>query len=129
MAEGGEDLEAGPGVQGAVGAVPAVVDPPESAQPSAAIRGRGTVRGHGKPMPLRGPVLAHCGACLVTRGGVDIGATRIEVIRAVIPKTCPCDIQRYFSTVKIENFIGKKLYFQYFCSKHGFWVHLARRLL
>ena len=103
--EGGEDPEVGPGVQGAVGAVPAVVDPPESAQPSAAIRGRGTVRGHGKPMPLRGPVLARCGACLVTRGGVDIGVTPIEVIRAYIPKTCPCDKQRFFSVLKIENFL------------------------
>ena len=28
-----------------------------------------------------------------------------------ISKTCPCNIQRYFSAVKIENFIGKLLIF------------------
>ena len=26
-----------------------------------------------------------------------------------ITKTCPCNIQRFFSAVKIENFIGKKI--------------------
>ena len=26
----------------------------------------------------------------------------------VITKTCPCNTQRFFSALKIENFIGKK---------------------
>ena len=30
----------------------------------------------------------------------------------------------FFSPVKIENFIGKKLIFSYFCSKHRLWVHV-----
>ena len=35
-----------------------------------------------------------------------------------IAKTCPCNIQRNFSALKIENFIGKNLVNFNVCSKH-----------
>ena len=38
-------------------------------------------------------------------------------------KSCPCNIQRFFSAVKIENFLIKNDSFSYFCSKHRLCVH------
>ena len=35
-------------------------------------------------------------------------------VTASITKTCPCNIQRFFSVVKIENFIRKILIFSIF---------------
>ena len=33
-------------------------------------------------------------------------------------------VERNFSGVKNENFVGKNLTFFYFCSKHRLWVHV-----
>ena len=36
---------------------------------------------------------------------------------SIITKTCPCNIQRFFSVVKIKNFVGKILIFFLFLLK------------
>ena len=41
-----------------------------------------------------------------------------------ITKTCSCNIQSSFSSVKIENFIGIILIFFLFLLKHRLWVHV-----
>ena len=61
-----------PGGHGEVGAHP---HRQGYVQPSAAIRVRGTVRGRGGQRLPQG----HCGAWRAIRGGVDTGATLIEV--------------------------------------------------
>ena len=40
-----------------------------------------------------------------------------EQLDNVITKTCPCNIQRFFSAVKIENFVRKNLIFFLFLHK------------
>ena len=50
-----------------------------------------------------------------------------------LQKTCPSNIQRYFSTAKIENFIRKILIFSIFLLKTlivgTHWNHLAEAVL
>ena len=49
-----------------------------------------------------------------------------------IMDTCPCNLQRFFSAVKIENFFRKNLVFSIYLLKNRLWVHVrtayARRL-
>ena len=45
------------------------------------------------------------------------GEVAIGLVQIVITKTCPCNIQRFFSTVKIEKFIRKFLIFFLFLLK------------
>ena len=56
----------------------------------------------------------------VTEKIVKTKQTKVNTISFVqnITKTCPCSIQRFFSVVKIENFVGKILIFFLFLLKN-----------
>ena len=41
----------------------------------------------------------------------------LKLLSFIIMKTCPCNIQRFFSALKIENFVGKIVIFFLFLLK------------
>ena len=47
----------------------------------------------------------------------------------IIMKTCPCNIQIFFSEANINYFIEKHGYFQYFSSKHTLYVHVRTKVV
>ena len=58
-----------------------------------------------------------CSSYVLTLPGIFVYFKEFQIQSKVITKTCPCNIQRFFSAVKPENFTRKKLIFLIFLLK------------